>query len=47
MCGPVIPPRKRLNVLGAEKYFSNIVSPRGLGEMAETTVAGGSIFMVS
>src|SRR5271165_5418974 len=27
ICGPLIPPRKRLNDLGAEKNFSNMGSP--------------------
>src|SRR5579863_8783715 len=31
MCGPLIPPLNRRSVLGAEKYFSNMVSPCVIG----------------
>src|SRR5271170_5956875 len=31
MCGPLIPPRRRRSVFGAEKYLSNMGSPCVIG----------------
>src|SRR5712692_11959558 len=44
MCGPLIPPLNRRSVLGAEKYFSNMVSPYVIGGDAQVTVAGGHFY---
>ena len=47
MCGPLIPPLNRLSVLGAEKYFSNMVSPCVIGGDDPNHSSRRSILMVS